>query len=165
MRASRRARAWVVILLCAFAVVWNAGFASAAEKAAKSGGERSLYLRLGGYDAIAAVVDDFMGRLGNDPMLMRFFVGHSNDSKMRIRQLIVDMICHATGGPCYYTGRDMKVTHKGLGITEQDWDASVKHLVATLDKFKVPKKEKEELLTMVGGMKSDIVDGAAMKGY
>jgi hemoglobin len=120
--------------------------------------QKSLYERLGGYDAIAAVTDDFIGRLATDPTESRFFVGHSDDSKQRIRQHIVDQLCNLTGGPCVYKGRDMKTTHKGLGITQADWDISVKHLVATLDKFKVPEKEKNEVLTAVSGLKDQIVE-------
>lgn len=76
----------------------------------------------------------------------------------RIRQLIVDQLCAVTGGPCFYTGRDMKTTHKGLGISSSDWDLSVKHLVATLDKFKVPQKEKDEVLGAISTLKADIVE-------
>lgn len=118
----------------------------------------SLYKRIGGYDAIAAVTDDFIGRLAGDPMIKPFFAGHSTDSLKRIRQLVVDQVCAATGGPCIYIGRDTKTAHAGLGIGEKDWDASVKHFVATLDKFNVPAREKEELLTLVSGLKKDIVD-------
>jgi len=116
-----------------------------------------LYKRLGGYDAIAAVVDDFIGRLVADRQLARFFTGASNDSKKRTRQLIVDQLCAATGGPCFYTGRSMKVSHEGLGITESDWQAAAKHLVATLEKFNVPPREKQEVLSAISGMKGDIV--------
>ncbi len=119
--------------------------------------EKSLYERLGGYTAIAAVVDDFMGRVVPDKQLGRYFVGHSTDSKKRIRQLIVDMMCEATGGPCIYTGRDMKTVHTGLGITESDWQVSVKLLTATLEKFKVPQKEKDDVFAAVSGLKPDIV--------
>jgi len=87
----------------------------------------------------------------------RFFKGDSTSSLHRIRQHIVDQLCAATGGPCLYTGRDMKTAHAGLAITEADWDASVKHLVATLDKFKVPAKEKQEVLGAVSSFKPDIV--------
>ena len=118
----------------------------------------SLYKRLGGYDALAAVTDDFLGRLSSDPQFAKFFAGHSTDSIKRIRQLIVDQLCNVTGGPCVYTGRDMKTAHAGLGITEKDWDASVKALVATLDKLNVPAKEKDEVLTTVSGLKKDIVE-------
>src|SRR6267142_4461280 len=108
--------------------------------------KKSLYARLGGYDAIAAVVDDFVGRLVTDKKLNKFFVGHSEDSLKRIRMHVIDQLCMVAGGPCIYTGRDMKTSHHGLGITNDDWDASVKHLVETLDKFKVPQPEKDELL-------------------
>jgi hemoglobin len=117
----------------------------------------SLYHRLGGYDALAAVTDDFVGRLAADPQLKHFFGGLSVDSQKRLRQHVVDFLCSATGGPCVYTGRDMKTAHTGLGIAEEDWNASVKHLVATLDKFKVPEKEKNEVLGAISGLKGDIV--------
>ncbi len=119
--------------------------------------EKSLYSRLGGYDALAAVTDDFIGRLLGDKKLAKYFVGASNDSKKRIRQHIVDFLCVATGGPCVYTGRDMKTVHDGLMITKAEWNGSVKHLIATLDKFKVPEKEKGEVLGAVGGLEKDIV--------
>ena len=118
----------------------------------------SLYKRLGGYDAVAAVTDDFIPRLVNDKVIGRYLVGLSNDSKARLRQLFVDQICAATGGPCVYVGRDMKTAHKGLGISGAEWDISVKHLVDTLDKFKVPEKEKSELLAAVSALKPDIVE-------
>ena len=118
----------------------------------------TLYKRLGGYDAIAAVTDDFLGRLIGDERFARFFVGHGTASTQRIRQLVVDQLCAATGGPCVYIGRDMKVVHEGLGITEEDWDAMVVHLVATLDKFQVPQKEKDDLLGALGDLEDDIVD-------
>jgi len=87
--------------------------------------QNSLYHRLGGYDALAAVTDDFIGRLGTDPQLKRFFTGLSVDSQKKLRQHVVDFLCSATGGPCLYTGRDMKTAHTGLGITEDDWSAAV----------------------------------------
>lgn len=120
--------------------------------------EKSLYQRVGGYDALAAVVDDFIGRLVADKRFEKFFVGHSEDSTKRIRQHILDQFCAATGGPCVYIGRDMKTTHKGLGITEADWDSAAKHLTASLDKFKVPEKEKNEILSFVTSLKKDIVE-------
>jgi hemoglobin len=118
--------------------------------------EASLYKRLGGYDALAAVTDDFLGRLASDPQLGRFFTGHSTDSIKRIRGDVIDFLCVATGGPCTYSGRDMKTSHTGLKITEEDWNSSVKGLTATLDKFNVPAKEKNEVLNAVAGLKADI---------
>lgn len=118
----------------------------------------SLYHRLGGYDAIAAVTDDFIGRLATDKDLGKFFVGLSDDSKKKVRQLVVDQLCAATGGPCLYLGRSMKEAHHGLGITEAEWNRAVDALVLTLDKFKVGKTEKDELLGALSGLKSDIVE-------
>ena len=118
----------------------------------------TLYKRLGGYDAMVAVTDDFLGRLSVDPQFARFFSGHSTDSIKRLRQHVVEFLCSATGGPCVYLGRDMKTSHARLGITGSEWDASVKSLVATLDKLNVPPKEKDEVLGAVSGLKKDIVD-------
>ena len=150
---TRRAR-----VACAAAVlmVLTAVAAGAAEPASPT-----LYKRIGGYDAIAAVVDDFLGRLAADPKLARFFAGVNAAHQKEIRQLAVDLVCEATGGPCFYTGRDMKTTHTGLAITKADWDASVQHFLATLDKFKVPQKEREELVAIVGGLEKDVVESAA----
>jgi hemoglobin len=120
--------------------------------------QESLYKRLGGYDAIAAVTDEFIGRLATDKDLGKFFKGASVNSQKKIRQLVVDMLCQASGGPCYYLGRDMKTTHQGLKITEKDWTTSVGHLVGTLDKFKVPQKEKDEVLALISSTKKDIVE-------
>lgn len=120
--------------------------------------EKSLYQRVGGYDALAAVVDDFIVRLVTDKQFEKFFAGASDDSKKRIRQHILDQFCAATGGPCVYNGRDMKTSHAGLGITNAQWDAAAKHLVASLDKFKVPEKEKGEILAFVTSLKKDIVE-------
>lgn len=117
----------------------------------------SLYKRLGGYDALAAVSDDFLGRLASDPKEGRFFVGLSSDSRTRVRQHIVDFLCVATGGPCKYTGRDMVTAHTGLGITEEDWTIMVGQLQATFNKFKVPANLQQEVLSALGPLKGQIV--------
>ena len=148
-------RTLIPLLALFLAMSWSAVAPTSAQEKKT---EKSLYERLGGYDAIAAVVDDFVMRLVTDKRFERFFVGHSNDSKKRIRQLIVDQFCEAAGGPCVYTGRSMKTSHEGLGITEAEWDAAAKHLVASLDKFKVAQKEKGDLLAFVSGVKKDIVE-------
>ena len=131
---------------------------SPASRAMAQRSEKSLYERVGGYDKLAAIVDDFIGRLVGDPRFEKFFAGFSVDSKKRIRQHLLDQLCNATGGPCVYLGRDMKTTHGGLGITEPDWDAGVKHLAAAIDKAKVRAKEKNELLAFVATLKKDIVE-------
>lgn len=67
-------------------------------------------------------------------------------------------MCQATGGPCVYIGRDMKTAHKGLGISESDWQVTVRHLTATFDKFKVPERERTEVLALLASLKGDIVE-------
>jgi hemoglobin len=132
-------------------------FAPHRQAEARQGGD-TLYKRLGGYDAVVAVVDDFIGRLASDKQISRFLVGLSTDSKKKLRQLVIDQVCSATGGPCLYTGRDMKTSHAGLGISESEWNAAANHLVASLNKFKVPKKEQDELIAIVSTLKADIVE-------
>lgn len=117
--------------------------------------ERSLYDRLGGKTAITAVVDDFVGRVAGDTRINGKF---ANANIPRLKSMLVDQICQASGGPCTYTGRDMKSTHAGMGVSSSDFDALVGDLVATLNKFKVPEREKNELLGALGPMKGDIVE-------
>lgn len=117
--------------------------------------EKSLYDRLGGKTAITAVVDDFVGRVAADNRINGKF---ANANIPRLKSMLVDQICQASGGPCTYTGRDMKSTHAGMGISSSDFDALVGDLVTTLNKFKVPEREKNELLGALGPMKGDIVE-------
>ena len=120
--------------------------------------EQTLYRRLGGYDVIAAIIDEFMSRFRSDPALARFGTGRSLDSRQRGRQLLVDQICSLAGGPCVYIGRDMKTAHAGLGITEAEWQANMQYASAALDKYGVALKEKEEFLAVLQKYKDDIVE-------
>lgn len=114
----------------------------------------SLYERLGGKPAITAVVDDFVANVAADDRINGQFA-HANIP--RLKQKLVEQICAGTGGPCTYTGLDMKTAHQGRRITEAQFAALVEDLVKTLDKFAVPAKEKNELLSILGPMKADIV--------
>ena len=118
----------------------------------------SLYQRLGGYDSLAVLTDDFVGRLTRNPALARFFARVRDESRGRIRQLLLDQLCAASGGPCIYPGRDMKSAHQGLGIGERDWAVTIGHLIASLDKYKVGPKEKDEVLQWVARLKKDILE-------
>ncbi len=120
--------------------------------------EKSLYERLGGYDAIAAVVNELATRLVTDRQLGVYFKGLSNDSKRKLIAHLTDFVCAATGGPCIYTGRDMKTSHEGLGITEREWNRFVRITKEVLDKFKVPAREQQELLQAIAGLKPQIVE-------
>lgn len=116
----------------------------------------SLYDRLGGQPAIEAVVDQFIQNVAGDDRINSFFAKTDADNLAR---LLVEQICQASGGPCTYSGRDMKTTHAGLGIKDEHFGALVEDLIAALDQFKVPEREKNELLGLLGPMQSDIVEG------
>jgi hemoglobin len=117
----------------------------------------TLYARLGGYDAIAAVSDDLLTRLKADPQLGRFWAHRGEDGVRREKQLLIDFLCASAGGPLYYTGRDMATSHKGMGISESDWQIFIGHVNATLDKFSVRAQEKTEVLAFIDSTKTDIV--------
>jgi hemoglobin len=130
------------------------------QSALSAGNDKSLYERLGGKKAITAVVDEFVGRVAADTRINGFFAKTAAD-KQRLasfKKKLVDQICQASGGPCKYTGKDMKTAHQGMGISGADFNALVEDLVGALDKFKVGDKEKNELLGALGPMKSDIVE-------
>lgn len=117
--------------------------------------QKSLYDRLGGKEAITAVVDDFVANVAADKRINGFF---AKADIPRLKRNLVDQICQATGGPCTYTGKDMKTAHKGVGITDADFNALVEDLKKSLDKFKVPAKEQGELLGALGSLKPQIVN-------
>lgn len=117
--------------------------------------QTSLYDRLGGKSAIVAVVDEFVGRSAGDDRINAKF---GRTDVPRLKAMLVDQVCAASGGPCTYTGRDMAVTHAGMGVTAGEFDALVGNLVATLDQFNVPKGEQDELLGLLGPMRPDIVE-------
>jgi hemoglobin len=116
---------------------------------------KSLYDRLGGKPAIAAVVDDFIGNVAGDTRINKRF---ATADIPRLKTMLVNQICQASGGPCTYTGASMKDAHKGMKITDAEFSALVENLVKSLDKFKVGAQEKNDLLGALGGMKPDIVN-------
>jgi len=118
---------------------------------------QTLYARLGGYDVLAAFVCELMPRLHSDPVLGIYWKGKSLDSRRREDKLLVDFLGAAFGGPVEYFGRDMKISHEGLGITEREWDLTLAHIAATLDAIGVAEREKAEFLEAASGLKWDIV--------
>ncbi len=119
---------------------------------------KSLYERLGGYDAVTAVANDLLPRLTSDPLLGRFWAHRGADGVAREKQLLIDFLCHAAGGPVYYAGRDMALSHKGMRINTADWEAFMGHVRATLDKFGAPSPERNETITFIESTRADIVE-------
>jgi hemoglobin len=118
----------------------------------------SLYKRMGGYDIIAAIADDFLVKLVAHEKMQRFFYGASESTRTQRRQYIVDFLCAKTGGPCAYTGRSMKDSHKGLGISDDDWNNLVDFFLESLKKFGLQQKETEELMEFIASLRSEIVE-------
>lgn len=136
-------------------------------KTAAKGQEKSLYDRLGGTYAIATVVDDFIERLlVNDVLNANPAIKHARDHvpKAGLKFRVTALVCQVTGGPEMYKGRNMYDAHKHLNITEKEWQAMATDFKKTLDKFNVPAKEQQELITIVESTKKDIVvTGAGVK--
>jgi hemoglobin len=119
---------------------------------------KSLYARLGGYDAIAAVADNLLPRLSGDAVLGRFWSHRGADGVAREKQLLIDFLANRSGGPLLYTGRDMKTSHLGMRITEQDWAIFRGHLDATLDCFNLPDRERNDVLAFIESHRLEILD-------
>jgi len=120
--------------------------------------DKSLYERLGGYDAIAAVTDAVYLRMKSDDKLRRFYDHRGDDGVEREKQLLIDFLSAAAGGPLYYTGRNMKIVHEGMHLDKEDWQRAVSFLTAALDSFKVPERETAEVLALVESTKHEIVE-------
>ena len=117
--------------------------------------QQSLYARLGGSDAIVAVIDDFVARCAGDGRINGKF---ARTDIPRLKAMLVEQVTAASGGPAYYSGRSMEETHDGMGVTAGEFDALVGDLVATLNRFNVPDAEQQELLGILGPLRSDIVE-------
>jgi len=148
-------RKTLIVVAIATAVIGGSlSIASAQEMKGKS-----LFTRLGGKKGITAVVDEFVNNCAADTRINKFFVATAKDPQRlaKFKTNLVNQICMVSGGPCKYTGKDMKTAHKGMGITDADFTALVEDLVKALDKFHVGATEKNELLGALGAMKGDIV--------
>ena len=123
-----------------------------------SSDNKTLYERLGGYDAITAVANDLLPRLNADPQLGRFWAHRGEDGVKREKQLLIDFLCASMGGPMYYRGRDMVLTHRGMRISENDWNVFLGHAAATLAKSQVPEAEQREVVAFVQSLMKEIVE-------
>ena len=123
----------------------------------------SLYLRLGGYDALAAFVDDLLSRATSDPRIGVYWKGMSRDCLRRARQFALDFLCASMGGPAIYLGREMKTLHQGMGISDADWEVLTQHSRKTLDDLGIAEPERKEVLSFLEGLKADIVEAPGVQ--
>ncbi|MSP83162.1 MAG: group 1 truncated hemoglobin [Alphaproteobacteria bacterium] len=137
----------------ALVVAMGLGLAACAEMSEKKE-IASLFNRLGGKEAIVAVVDDFVGNVAADERINGFF---GNTDIPALKANLVDQVCQASGGPCTYTGRDMKTTHAGMGINKDQFNAMGEDMLKTLAKFNVPEQETNEVMSLLGSVQGDIV--------
>jgi len=138
-------------------------FSASMSSLSLAGTDRTLYERLGGYDAISAVVDVFLTKVWEDPVVGRFFVGMGTDTRNQLRQKNKNLMCANTGGSCKKINRPLDQAHVGLGITDKEFDIVAGHLGTTLKEFKVPQKEYDELMTKVGGLRGYVVEARIKK--
>ena len=121
-------------------------------------GRRPLFDRLGGKAGIEAVTDDFLSRLTKELRFQRLFAGAPPELLKTVRNHLVEQLCEATGGPCKYSGRDMRTVHKGMAITEEDWNTTLGLLQSSLDRYHVASREQEELKAIIATTKAAIVE-------
>lgn len=119
---------------------------------------KSLYERLGGYDGITIFVNNLLPRLEDDAILGRFWQNRGDDGIAREKQLLINYLCSNAGGSMVYTGRDMKISHKGMHISENDWGIFLGHAGATMEELNIPKQECDEMVAFVLSLKDDIVE-------
>jgi len=125
---------------------------------AQAAEQQSLYERLGGYDTISKIIDEFLKKMFADPQVGRYFIGMGTDTREQLRQKNKLLMCKNTGGPCKIINRDMKLAHGGLGITDSDWHVAVTHLATSLKTLNVGEEEQKELLQLITSLKEYIVE-------
>jgi len=120
--------------------------------------QKTLFERLGGYEGITAFANDLLPRLQADSQLGRFWRNRGADGIEREKQLLIDYLCANSGGPMYYTGRDMHKSHHGMKIGATDWEIFFGHAAATMEALQVSKQECDEVVAFVSSLKDDIVE-------
>ncbi len=139
-------------------VTWNSNLPLSAPQSEAESDQETLYQRLGGYDVVAAIFDNWAPRVSGDPELSKFLTEIDEEMGKRGRELGLDLLCELTGGPCFYTGRNMKMVHKGLGITDEHWQSTLDYMVETLDEMNIHNDEKTDFIHVFDGLKGYIVD-------
>lgn len=150
----RRTGVWAAVLLLGATL----GLAACASMGGGGTSQPLLYKRLGGREGIKVVVDEFVALLVKDPRVSARFKDMKPPEVEKFKTNAADQVCEATGGPCSYLGKDMVTAHKGMKITEAEWDATVQDLIQAMVNKGVPEKERNELIGLLAPMKKDIVN-------
>ncbi|CAD5373685.1 Group 1 truncated hemoglobin [Rubrivivax sp. A210] len=132
-----------------------AGLVSLALSGVASAADKSLYERLGGKPALTAVVGEVWNNVAADARINKYFAKTKPEV---FGGQLVDFLCQASGGPCQYKGKDMQAAHTGMKLSDGDFNALAEDVAKALDKFKVPAKEKSEVMNMLGGLRGAVVN-------
>lgn len=143
---------WVVSVVFVATLLTGALFAQS----------KSLYDRLGGQPAVEAVANGLVDKILADSRVNKWFAhaASSPENTKAYKATLAAFICQSVGGPCKYTGRDMVAAHKGRKVTNEAFNAVAEDLAAQLDELKVPQKEKQEVMELVGSLRPAIVQGS-----
>ena len=133
-------------------VIWNSDLPLSAPEPESASDQKTLYQRLGGYDVVAAILDNWGPRVFDDPELSLFLTDINEEMGKRGRELALDLLCDLTGGPCFYTGRDVKMVHKRIGITDENWQSVLEYMGETLDELHIGDDEKTDFLAIIAGL-------------
>lgn len=156
MKSGESLKLYLMVIIAIFLAIPNFAMAGDA-KSYQAVDKNSLYSRMGGYDVISNVIDDFLTKSWADPRISHYFIGMGTDSRNRLRQKNKNLMCASTGGPCRMINRPLEVVHHGLGLTDTDFYIIVDHIMVSLKKFDVQKKEREELHAKLLSLKPKIV--------
>jgi len=156
MKSGKSLKIFLMVIIAVFLAIPSFAMADDA-KSYQSVDENSLYSRMGGYDVISNVIDDFLTKSWADPRISHYFIGMGTDTRNRLRQKNKNLMCASTGGPCRMINRPLEVVHHGLGLTDTDFYIIVDHIGVSLKKFNVRKKEREELHAKLLSLKPKIV--------
>ena len=133
-------------------VIWNSDLPLSAPESDSDSDQKTLYQRLGGYDVVAAILDNWGTRVFDDPELSLFLTDIDEEMGEKGRELALDLLCDLTGGPCVYTGRDVKMVHKEVGITDEHWRSVLEYMGETLGEMNIGDDEKTDFIAIIAGL-------------
>ncbi|MFQ5549449.1 MAG: DUF4440 domain-containing protein [Woeseia sp.] len=132
--------------------IFNSNLPLSAPESEADSKQKTLYQRLGGYDVVAAILDNWGPRVFDDPELSLFLADIDEEMGTKGRELALDLLCDLTGGPCVYTGRDVKMVHTRVGITDEHWQSVLEYMEQTLDELNIADDEKTDFIAIIASL-------------